>query len=651
MTDTATNPTSPSTSAPSTPTPVKHTLDQQRVNDAWIAIRYEVRKDGVWRRKSLVIEGEPPAPPNLHEGAPSKYQIENLERVADRPCYVSAIGQREDDGIELVALTFLQTSDPAASGDKWATIWVGYEQIANVNELLKLAVHVFPVKTSNARALSDFLTECHTQNLGLLRRSTIVRRMGLHDIDGTYGWLIGERWIGPGNVRPEGFSASDKIASGLKSHGSVDEWTRWTREQWEKEWIVRWVLGVSFASPLLEFIGLRTFVVHHYRKSYSAKTVLAMIGQSVWGHPKQQTVSLNMATQTGLNEIFKYITSLPVLIDDTQGAHVDLSDFLMQACSEEHKIRAKVTGGLIGQDAKKWRMIIRTTGEQTISGASKTDLGGQATRAVEFRHPGLQAEHGKKAWQWLERAQQFGTAGPAFLARLSGVVNDGEKLGALCDRYRSFLDTLEKWSGQSRPLEQQMAAIALGEYLMLQWIYGLDRATAITMAIEDACNVMQNWLRARDAAAELWRKGLDVLMEHRFAYAHAYADVATPDGRVKLAQSGSRSAMPVVGAINAGLKEDEIWYLPTQVNKVLYNALQAPPDRFWEDLAQEGILLRGSDRLVRQREIEKGKVFEGKVYVLKQDRVFTAPEAGPSVDLGDLLMHSLADFEEVDNDS
>lgn len=641
-------------------------LEQQEINGVLIHHKWEVWRDGVYRRKVFLVtadEGTPPCP-SPHESAPIKYALAHLERVTGRPAYLSGIGHRIDDSRELLGLTFLAGSEPEESektveerdaaakssgklpGEQWKTVWVKHDVIADAHKILELSVDVFPVRTSSAKSMSDFLTDCYDANMGSMK-STIVRRSGYHCVDGKHGWLIGQRWIGHGKVTA--LPPEHGLQRALCTHGSEEEWLRWVQEAWnfsESAWIIRWMLAVTMASPLLRHVGERTFLCHHYTQSGGSKSLLARIGQSAWGNPKENFLSINRATQNSLLEIFKYVSDIPVLLDEMQGRENDISAFAMQACQETHKERTKQDGGLREIEAKSWRLIIRTTGEQTLAGADQTDLGGQQGRVLEIRHPGLQIEHAEKLFRTLDDPHHYGYAGLRFLQQLAPVVNDGDRLTKLRERFQETMALMVEHTGRRSAVERQMAAIALGEALMLRWVFGYEAELAGKVALRDGLDILDNWIRVKEGSPALWGRALEFLVEHRHACAHMYADVSLENGKQKLVSWGSKTSAPIIGAINAGPTQSEIWYFPNAVNKLLKEHY-GTAERIWEEFAQEGILDRGSDRLARQRQI-KGVLANTKVYVVRKDKLFAYEPEPIKVDIAE--MQSYVPVDDYDYD-
>lgn len=645
-------------------------LEQQEINGTFIDNRYEIWHSGVYRRKVFTVrpeDGLPPRP-NLNDPAPLHHERSRLEKIAGRPAFISAVGFRADDQRELIGLTFLQGSEPddpnmspeerrAASlgtnlkGEKWETVWVTYGQIADARKLLEtLGDVVFPVRTSNAKQMSDFLTDCYDTNVGLSMKSTIVRRAGHHFVNDKHGWLVGDRWIGYGRVTAD--PNKDKLTKALRVQGSADEWVKFTRSHWERDknsWIIRWLLGSVFAAPILRHIGERTFVTHHYTESGSGKTTLALLSQSAWGHPREFSMSLNRVTQNAVIEVFNYISDLPLLLDELQGKTIDASDFIMQACTEEPKARVKQEGGMHEMKVRMWRTLIRTTGEQTLAGADKADVGGQRNRVLELRHTGVSIDQGKEIWQWIERPKHFGHAGLKFLEMLLPIVNDEERMLSLRSRFNGYVKAIAQWTGQNRAQERQLGAIAVAESFMLQWIYGMSAHDSATIALRDACDVGKNWLRTRDGNNSLWQKAVEYLVEHKHSNQNLYADATTELGRGKLNLYGSKTSQPLVAAYNAGPKCNEIWYFPNAIDAILRQKFQIPPDRIWEELAGEGIVDKGTDRIVKARQIQ-GVMKSTKVFVAWMDRLTSFDPEPVTIDASELSSYVPCEYDSSNDD-
>jgi hypothetical protein len=318
----------------------------------------------------------------------------------------------------------------------------------------------------------------------------------------------------------------------------------------------------------------------------------------------------------------------------------------MQVCQEEPRRRVLPDGG-VKLSSQRWRTLVRTTGESTFAGSDIVDPGGQAARVLEFHHPGITPEVGRMIYAFTDRPTTYGHAGIRFLTKLNVLVNDPEKSGVLVERYKALREILVKELGSERPAYDNLAAIALGEYLMLMWVYGESKEQAWASALRDCIDIGANYLRSKDDSDPLWQRVADFMIEHRHTMPQCYADLNTVDGQSKIRDRGSNTSTPLVGCFNGGRDGKEIWYFPETMSRILKSQFNLAPTRLWEELAERGFLERGKDRLQLHR--EKGGAWSGRVMVVKADRLFSVPGKGPIlIDVSKLA--AIAPKEEVIDD-
>lgn len=605
---------------PSSPPVAKTQLSDQSIDGAVLPPRYEVWRNGLFRRKVFAVDYEPPVP-SIQVDCPVNHEISSLEKLTGRGIYLHAIGYRSDDHAELVGIRYLRGQHPELKTDAWHTIWVPYAVIADPQKLLSLSSQLVPVRGSNAKGLSDFLTDMYDSNYQFLERTLVLRRPGWHEEDQQKGWVLGDRWIGSGEVAVDPFE--HKVVKALRTKGELAEWRTFMSTQWskhEESWILRWLLGASCASVLLRPIGERTFFLHHFAQAGGAKSTLAYCGQSVWGHPKEFSFALNRTSQTSLTEAFKYLSDFCVLFDEMQGRsdNLRMSEFIMQAPTEEHRVRTNQTGGLQDSGAKSWRLLIRTTGEEAIVGADKQDPGGQENRVLELSHEGVPSAQGVELWQWVERATDFGHAGVEFLQQLFLVINDPIRLDNLRARHTEFTKFFMRVLRTEKPggRERQLAAIMLGEMLMLRWIFGYSAKESLDLAREDTVRVASKHLRTRMAQDHLWQQALVFLREHRIAHSQRYADLSTPTGCQRL--QNRTSGPGIVATTNRD--GDELWYFPSELHRLLAERFQQGHGRLIEDFVRHGVIKRGPDRPTSLRTARPYIVKVG-VYVVPLDKL------------------------------
>lgn len=597
--------------------------------------RYEIWGDGVYRRKQWVplpeeeLDEDGVARPSLLKDCP-KAARGRLEQVTGRPIWLSALGTRDDDGREIIGISYRLHDDTE-------TVWLTYDQIAIQQELQKLSQIAMPVRSSNATRLSDYLTDCFDANHKLGQAKTIVRRLGYHHVNKRHGWVVagddGPRWIGGPDVVVERDPSS--LSNALHTKGSLKAWCDYTRSQWninDRSWFVRWAQSVAFAAPLVGLLGQRTFTVHHTGQSGGGKSTIAFLAQSAWGHPKDFSLSLTRVTQNAATEIFRHISGLPLLLDETEGSEVSLSDFIYQAASERHKVRVKSEGGIHLNPAKDWSTVIRTTGERFIAGASNADLGGQRNRVLEVDFT-PDPQQSLDIWtNWLSKAPDYGHAGTLFCSRLYQLLDRVENHKSLEERYKNLRDDIAVALGAKEPSSQErfLGVIALAEYLMLYWLYDYEKERAIDIAREDAIRIATMHIRGLDGPTNLLELGLDALEQHRAQFAQTYVDLNDEAGRMKLAKYGTRSSLPITAVIDE--KRGEIWYLPDAIDKYLEAKFNSKPARFWHEMAQSGYVVKSEkQRKLKANRQDKALGFKASVYVVKLDTFNEVVEEEPAV--------------------
>jgi len=616
------------------PDNVTYLFPQQIIDGILIPSGYEVWRDGVYHHKpKLSASSYPPPTPSITEDAPVQHVRGSLNKICSRPIYVAGSGSRIDDQQDLIQLRFLPAAKDVTRAESWRTLWLTRSDFADKQKLLKYSGSGMPVNSSNSTALVNFLDACLSMFTGDEQTIHIVRRLGYHEIDNKSGWLIGTKWIGTSELAAVPDPNQHEICRAVHEKGSLQGWCDFVRQEWartDESWIVRWSTAIAFASPLLRPLNERTFCVHHYASTHSGKTILAMLGQSVWGHPRKFMIALNRATTNGLTEIFKYVSDVSLLFDETEKAEVDLDKFVYHAAEEVNKVRGRQDGGIQQSTSEAWKLIIRTTGERQLV---NKNLGGGENRALEFRHPGVGSETASaQLWQRIQRMENYGVAGISFLTKLAEVVNNPkrrEKLVNLHLAYKTELQKLNEAEGTKRALERQLAVIMLGERLMLEWIFGYSPREATEIALADTVKIMSRWLRERPKQHSLSDRVIEYLIEHRTAYPNMYVDASTNTSQV---MREHKSYGGLMALHKMGADFNEICYLPSQFEALIEKQFETSAGRILEELVDKGVLRRGADRIPLSRSL-KGVMPSTPMYVFVTDKLFAAATQVETFDL------------------
>ena len=120
-------------------------------------------------------------------------------------------------------------------------------------------------------------------------------------------------------------------------------------------------MASSFASPLVERLGILPFVVHVWGGTGAGKTVGIMAAMSVWGNPEIGKLVRSMnATQVSLGRTASFLHSVPFAGDELQTikSRWDNYDQLIMFLTEGiDRGRGKAYGGI--EELKQWRCCFR----------------------------------------------------------------------------------------------------------------------------------------------------------------------------------------------------------------------------------------------------------------------------------------------------
>lgn len=207
---------------------------------------------------------------------------------------------------------------------------------------------------------------------------TLSKDMDIVDVHAQFGWtehlksfVLGEREIFADKI--EVSPPSSRTAQYLpmfRKKGTLEGWKKITefynRPDFEEH---QFMFGVSFGSPLMEFIPNISGAIYHLMSVDSGygKTTGMFGGASVWGDPTKLVLRGKDTGNSAWNraEIWK---NLPLYIDEiTNYKPADASEFVYAATDGLQKNRLSNTG----QNAERyrgmaWSMIVATTGNTSL---------------------------------------------------------------------------------------------------------------------------------------------------------------------------------------------------------------------------------------------------------------------------------------------
>lgn len=583
----------------------------QVVEGVIIPFPYEVWQDGVYSRgpKALSL----PFPADVNEPCPEPYR-RGRTPITSRPIWptVRGVVNSADEGLLQVRYRTLEGLVVNA--------WLLRSEVTDHNLLGKLGAQGLPTNSLNNKAVLAYLERTEAANQ--LRTTVVGQRSGPYCLPdatgaaGSLGWLLGNRWIGPGSLsaNPRG---NQKYLHAFTSNGNAESWLAKWRELRKGpdgkdecgSWVRRFLMGSAFATPLLRFVNGRTFIVHHWGDSGASKTAIGRFSLSAWGNPDALFSTMNR-TVISLTEVFKHITDLPTMYDESTATTVDLPTLIYHVCLNKGRERGAINGGN-RDDAVSWLTIVRTTGEVPLVGTK--DVGGQFNRVLQINSPAfLERKDGAELYPFGDA--HFGHAGPAFLEQLAPVVNAPGGIDQLRALYLRLRTTLVERTGSDTNHAGYAAVIALGQMLAESWLLGIDPAEAQETALADATNAV--FETAPGEQLSYAERALGILRDHWVANPTLYINDTTVEGR----QQGEHASRVW------GVKADwAMVFVPSQANFLLKQA-GLDGERVWRDFAKNGWLQVTREAYMTEADLGGGQSRNHPVYAIRPEIFYTSSE-------------------------
>lgn len=320
-----------------------------------------------------------------------------------------------------------------------------------------------PVIEADARGAERWLAALEAANRDRIERVQLARWLGWQP-DGTFTTAQDT----PLRIEPR----YDEQAPALAAHhpsGTLEDWQ--TVIKWIQSYpVAQMALYAGLAAPLLTPLGLDSFTIDFSGRSTRGKTTAAMCGLSCWADPTEKAdgIASWRTTMLAIEKRLNLVQGLPVVLDETRV--VKFPELVDQVLYQVPKNHGQARGGG-WPSGLPWRTIVISTGEQPA--LSFTTHQGAAARVLAVQSPPFGTDGPDSATAAIAvrdgLAEQYGTAGPEFAARLTAGLakpNGPERLAArhkvLTETYRGDTDM----TGRRAPM---VAALALAADLAHEW--------------------------------------------------------------------------------------------------------------------------------------------------------------------------------------
>lgn len=395
-------------------------------------------------------------PPEYDVSEGGILKVKEGESVSSTPMWFSSIIRCTESATEKVELSYY------VRGRKYKRIFdrdVLLSSRTVVNALAPLGINI---STVNALSVVGYLSAFDALNHDKLPLLHATPRLG---------------WAGDAFVPyDEGIVIDDGVderkleylAGFQAKRGTIEQWAE-VMEAHRMNPTFRFILASSFASPLLDILKSRVFIVYNWASSRGGKTAAMKAAMSVWGDPEHVVSTFN-GTQNAIEAIAGFMNHMPLAIDERQmrvgrGAQDALDQLIYTLSSGRGKDRGTKNGGL--RTAEHWRCVVMATGEMPISGASSQT--GVMTRTLEIEGSPFNYDEQKARAMHDAVRDQYGTAGRAFIEAVKEL-----DVKELYERMREDLRNEVIDLGSVSSHVDSAAVVAVADYIASQVVFKYD---------------------------------------------------------------------------------------------------------------------------------------------------------------------------------
>ena len=342
--------------------------------------------------------------------------------------------------------------------NKWTEFVIEKGVIASNSKIVALADYGVPVTTENARSLVKYLSDIENLNIDNIPVGKSTSKMG---------WQDGEFFPYTENIVFDGGMEFKEPFEALTAAGDRDMWFDEAKKiRATKRIEPLFMMASSFASPLLEILGVLSFCVNLWGETEGGKTVCSKLATSIWANPaKGKYMGDFCATDTWIEIKQDFLNNLPLILDDSatvkNKAFFDMSEFVYNRCKEKGKGRSNKSLGI--REETTWRHICIFNGEQPCitdnmqGGAINRTLDLTAGYSEIFKNP-------QRICEVIDK--NYGFAGREFIEILKTLGN--EKIKEIYKRNLEQVNALERMNKQSMSLATVLTADEIIEQYMFK---------------------------------------------------------------------------------------------------------------------------------------------------------------------------------------
>lgn len=497
-----------------------------------------------WKREALVPPGW-----SLDDNGLSRISPEGLVPITRVPLLVDKI--------------FRELG--ATRRERWQVLWFeqrelprlraierGREVFASKHRIIELAAEGFPVTSTTASQIVDFLADFVAENA-----------VDIPEVEGTSrcGWVGENRFVvGRESIQGTGSAAIEllvespeeqRIAAAMTPRGDQEKWLVLASEITQRFAGAAVKLYGSFAAPMLRIFDCATFVIHDCGDSSRGKSTSLELAASVWGDPRPgHLVRTWEATLVSVERTAALLNDLPLALDEAQVARPEsIGRLLYLLAGESGRGRGSKTGLAL---TLNWKTVVLSSGEIRLD--SGTQLTGAQTRVLPVTAPFGHGDESQFAHRVREGVyENHGHAGPRFVAAILARRAEWE------DWRKNFKEARDRWHAH---LGKGLSARYATQLAVLE-ITGVLAHEILGLAGDPVANLREVAKHVEGNVPQSYAKrAFDV------AYGFACSQATSFAGRERTDKAGNRVA-PHGGYVGVWHDAEIIAFMPEPLAKHL----------------------------------------------------------------------------------
>lgn len=388
---------------------------------------------------------------NITEMGVSIALNKSLLEICPYPIFITERYTDIDDGTEKVKIEFKRDG-------VWHNLVLPRATIANASKIVQLADMATGITSENAKAVVKYLSDIESANRYSLIPKLSVSRLGWTE----YGFVP---FID--DIIYAGSDTYSNLYKKFHESGKFEAWCDISKKCLQYP-IPRIIIAASYASLLLNHIGVNGFCVHLWGESGRGKTVALMLGASIYGDPdpKSGIIRNGKTTSNGIEPVLAFFNNCPVYFDElTTLTQEQITDMIYKFAQGQGKGRMNKNATL--QKSFTWNNVAIMSAEKPLVD-SKT-MSGAVNRVISIYTEGSVFGDMNMVELVKNLEENYGFGAKLFIEALKEV-----DISAIYNKYiNNISDKIEQKQANA-------AAVLLTAYeIAAKYVYGIENEMTV----------------------------------------------------------------------------------------------------------------------------------------------------------------------------